>query len=168
MTGIYLIDMATAGLRKLTSTGNSPTWSPDGDKIAFYDKDAINLINPDGSEWKELTDAVPDQPAQAWSPDGERIAFVKQSDLYMINADGSGLPSRSVPTRFLPQRHGVRESRYDVAPAPSAKGLAGPLPYFYAYTAEYMEKLSDNSRKAPLWTPEGGRMEPEAQFCRLS
>ena len=96
MTGIYLIDMATADLCKLTSTGTSPTWSPDGDKIAFYDKDAINLINPDGSERKELTDAVPDQPAHAWSPDGEKIAFpypaapgAAGADLCVMNADGT-------------------------------------------------------------------------------
>jgi len=97
MTGIYVIDVDTAGICKLTSTAGQyhvselPAWSPDGDKIAFYDKEAINVINADGTERKELTDTVSDPSAPAWAPDGKRIAFVKQGDLYVINADGSGL-----------------------------------------------------------------------------
>jgi Tol biopolymer transport system component/outer membrane murein-binding lipoprotein Lpp len=100
MTGIYVIDVPTAGICKLTSTAGqyqvsaAPAWSPEGNKIAFYDKEAINVINADGTERKELTDLtdnVPDLSAPAWAPDGERIAFVNQADLYVINADGSGL-----------------------------------------------------------------------------
>ena len=91
MTGIYEINMDSTGLCKLTSTAASPTWSPDGNKIAFYDKSAIYLINPDGSGRKELTGDIPDPTYPVWSPDGERIAFVKRSDLYVINADATGL-----------------------------------------------------------------------------
>jgi Tol biopolymer transport system component len=109
LTGIYLINVDGTGLCKLTSTAvdtilqfGGPVWSPDGEKIAFYDhlsaedmgtikdRGTMNVINADGSERKELIDAVPDEPGRAWSPDGERIAFVRQSDLYVINADGSG------------------------------------------------------------------------------
>jgi hypothetical protein len=72
-------------------TNEAPAWSPDGNKIAFYDKDAINVINADRSGRKELTDTVPDLSAPAWAPDGERMAFVKRADLYVINANGSGL-----------------------------------------------------------------------------
>jgi Tol biopolymer transport system component len=103
LTGIYLIKVNGTGLCKLTSTAvnsilqfGGPVWSPDGEKIAFYDlgtevMGTINVINADGSERKELIDALPGEPAQVWSPDGERIAFVKQADLCVINADGSGL-----------------------------------------------------------------------------
>ena len=92
---IYVIDVDTAGICKLTSTAAefqvsaSPTWSPDGNKIVFYDKNAINVTNTDGSGLKKLTDTVPALSAHAWSPEGERIAFVKQSDPYVINADGT-------------------------------------------------------------------------------
>jgi Tol biopolymer transport system component len=125
MTGIYVIYMDTAGLCKLTSTGDSPTWSPDGDKIAFYDKEAINVINPDGSERKELTDAVPDQPAQAWSPDGERIAFVKQSDLYVINANSSGLRRLANTTESVAFPAWSPDGEKIAFPCPAAPGAAG-------------------------------------------
>ena len=95
MTGIYVIDVDTAGLCKLTSTGTSPTWSPDGNKIAFENAFAIYVINSDGSGQKELTNAVPTAVPElsppVWAPDSERIAFAKKTDLYMRNADGSGL-----------------------------------------------------------------------------
>jgi Tol biopolymer transport system component len=91
MTGIYVINVDGTGLYKLTSTAAAPTWSPDGNKIAFYEKSAIYLINPDGTGRKKLTGDIPDPTYPVWSPDGKRIAFVKLSNLYVINADATGL-----------------------------------------------------------------------------
>jgi TolB protein len=96
LTGIYLINVDGMGLRKLTSfaegaEGGGPVWSPDGEKIAFYDYGAINVINADGSGRKELTASTHDPPQLAWSPDGQRIAFIgSASELSVINADGNG------------------------------------------------------------------------------
>jgi TolB protein len=97
LTGIYLVNVDGTGLCKLTSTHNKPTdpvWSPDGEKIAFADKGAINVINTDGSERQELaagTSGHSEQPQ--WSPDGQELAFVDFVDssgsIYVINADGS-------------------------------------------------------------------------------
>jgi Tol biopolymer transport system component len=93
LTGIYLINADGTGLCKLTSIGDyagDPVWSPDGEKIAFYDNAAINVINTDGSGRKTLIEGTYYPPQYAWSPDGQRIAFIDNSvDLYVINADGS-------------------------------------------------------------------------------
>jgi Tol biopolymer transport system component len=102
LTGIYLINADGTGLCKLASTHDltDPVWSPDGEKIAFYDNEAITVINTDGSGRKKLigSSALGTYvlPQQAWSPDGQRIAFIGNSadldnsaDLYVINADGS-------------------------------------------------------------------------------
>jgi Tol biopolymer transport system component len=75
------------------------TWSPDGEKIAFYEEgidERIEVIKDDdngqwdriGPKFNDLDDA---QPPYSWSPDGKRIAFVDKFDLdlYVINADGS-------------------------------------------------------------------------------
>ena len=97
LTGIYISNADGTGLCKLTSISDThageagPTWSPDGNKIAFYDPHAIYLINDDGTGRKALTGNILDPPLQAWSPDGERIAFVKGLKLYVINADGTGM-----------------------------------------------------------------------------
>ena len=98
LSGIYLINVDGTGLCKLTSVsednflqGVGPVWSPDGNKLAFYDFGAINVINADGSGRKELTGGNA-PPQHAWSPDGQRIAFIDaSSELSVINADGRGL-----------------------------------------------------------------------------
>ena len=97
LTGIYLINVDGTGLCKLTSIAEesegeaAPTWSPTGNKIAFYEHNTIYSINPDGTGRKELTGNMLLPTLYVWSPDGEKIAFIKQSDLYVINADGRGL-----------------------------------------------------------------------------
>src|SRR5215203_1182560 len=98
LSGIYLINVDGTGLRKLEAAvglGNRlgvPIWSPDGNKIAFWDLGgAIDVINADGSGRKELTANANDPPQLAWSPDGKRIAFIDASlELHVINADGGG------------------------------------------------------------------------------
>jgi Tol biopolymer transport system component len=108
-TGDYMINVDGNGLCKLASTelkgrgGDahvwSPAWSPDGEKIAFYDYDAFNVINADGTGRKELTKTVRAQPPErdaglaqhVWSPDGTKIAFISESlgrsHLYVMDAD---------------------------------------------------------------------------------
>jgi hypothetical protein len=89
-TGIYLINVDGTDLCKLTSTeevlGHRPVWSPDGERIAFYDKDTTNVINTDGSGREPLAGGA----SAAWSPDGQKVAFINDSSvLDMINANGS-------------------------------------------------------------------------------
>ena len=67
---------------------HSPSWSPDGRRIAFastrddpdpndnfiYSK--IYVMNADGSGQTRLTYTSPFDYAPSWSPDGRRIAFI--------------------------------------------------------------------------------------------
>jgi Tol biopolymer transport system component len=69
------------------------TWSPDGEKMAFYDGARIEVIKHDkNGQWNHLQFLENAQAPHSWSPDGKRIAFVDElvSDLYLTNADGSG------------------------------------------------------------------------------
>lgn len=87
----------------------SPTWSPDGSKLAFVsssdDDCGLYVMDADGTRKTLLTDVSRyGPPSVAWAPDGSRIAYTGQrevdvselaypvtsSDIYMVNPDGSG------------------------------------------------------------------------------
>jgi Tol biopolymer transport system component len=99
---------ASSGLGTTTPGGSgnnetSPSWSPDGTKIAygFFDTDflaafsdynqAIEIVNPDGSGGSRLGGAwfnYADGPD--WSPDGSKLVYVGSfRQLYTENVDGS-------------------------------------------------------------------------------
>lgn len=123
---IWIVGADGTGERRLvtpvTALSNAPDWSPDGDRIVFhqanvpYDYDAssmdIYVINSDGSDLRQLTDASGSNEDPEWSPDGERIAFSKEVDggyeIWVMNADGSD------PRRLT--RRGVSEHSPEWSP----------------------------------------------------
>ena len=76
-----------------------PSWSPDGDKIAFVSfRDGSNnmeiyVMDADGSDQTRLTETENDvlDREPSWSPDGEKIAFASNRDgnyeIYVMDAD---------------------------------------------------------------------------------
>ena len=85
---IYTCRKNGKNIRRLTNhfgIDSSPTWSPDGSKIAFTSDRSgtpkIYIMNSDGSGIRRLTpslDTYEDSPC--WSPRGDLIAFVIMSD----------------------------------------------------------------------------------------
>ncbi len=80
---------------------NAPSWSPAGDRIAFWSGietqyGQIWTIRADGTGSRQLTDDPrhrnSDDPS--WSPDGKKILFSTgrsgKNELWVMNADGSG------------------------------------------------------------------------------
>ena len=86
-----------------TSSGNyQPTWSPNGQKVAFAaEQDGttccwdIVVMNPDGTNRVNLTLGTAFESYYAWSPDSTKIVFESHRDgpfaLWKINADGTSL-----------------------------------------------------------------------------
>ncbi|MFC1561009.1 SUMF1/EgtB/PvdO family nonheme iron enzyme [Candidatus Latescibacterota bacterium] len=66
-------------------------------KIAFTSdrdgNDEIYVMNPDGSDQRNITNNPASDGAPSWSPDGSQIAFASNrdgvGDIYVMNADGS-------------------------------------------------------------------------------
>jgi Tol biopolymer transport system component len=81
----------------VAAVDHSPSWSPDGQKIAFVSNrdgnQEIYIMNADGSNPLRLTHAPGIDWAPSWSPDGTKIVFISERDgndeIYMMNADGS-------------------------------------------------------------------------------
>jgi Tol biopolymer transport system component len=72
---------------------DSPSWSPDGTRIAFgSNRDGhygIYVMRADGTQSRRIVLSKPGDAAPSWSPDGRRIVFSRGADgLYVMNADG--------------------------------------------------------------------------------
>jgi Tol biopolymer transport system component len=167
---VYVMNADGTDLTRLTSTRDkgqvsSPSWSPDGTRIAFVrelggkngDID-IYMMNRDGTGIERLTDHPAEDQGPAWSPDGTKIAFHSARDgdfdVYVMNSDGTsvaqvtddpapdGLPSWSPDaTRivFVRLRDGIRDSEIYVI------GADG--------TGE--RRLIDDPAGDPAWSPTG-------------
>ncbi len=90
----------------------SPTWSPDGRRIAFSrtassqsgETEDVYVMNADGSGVTMLATGNPRNRGPSWSPDGTRIAFHSWNEvgpsyggIVLIAPDGSGLAELTHP-----------------------------------------------------------------------
>ncbi len=68
-----------------------PSWSPDGERIAFNRRYAIHVMNSDGRNLIKLTEG-PENSEPAWSPEGTKIVFTrglfKGKNVWVMDADG--------------------------------------------------------------------------------
>ena len=112
---ICVINRDGTDLQRITDTpgeNTQPTWSPDGQWIAFesnrlgwpslptvtpdgYDHESFGdedvwVMHPDGSQQHNVTsNPQEDDSFPAWSPDGSSIVFSRYGQLHTITVDGA-------------------------------------------------------------------------------
>jgi Tol biopolymer transport system component len=163
---IFMIGSNGAGETNVTrsASGNdSPSWSPDGTKVAFSsNRDGnweIYVMNADGSGVTRLTtNRSADDASPAWSPDGTKIAFHTDRDdnyeVYVMNADGSGQTN-------LTREAGSEDASPSWAPDGSRIVFAsqGDL---YTMRSDGSQQLRLTSGKTddvfPAWSPDGTKI----------
>jgi hypothetical protein len=111
--GLYIIDLASGTstyLPSTTPTDGNPIWSPDGTKIAFTrrpagstdesDPTAIMVVNPDGSDLRQLTPFDGVRIVTAWMPDSSQIVYIARYGLRNASASLLNIETGDVSEMF--------------------------------------------------------------------
>jgi len=108
---VFVMNANGTGQAQLgTRVGDSPTWSPDGNRIAFEGffggLGGIFIMNADGGG---LSPRIAVGSGPGWSPDGTRLAFAdrdaKGGQIWTVNVDGTGRRQlTAAPNNMWPAR----------------------------------------------------------------
>ena len=95
---VFVMNADGTDSKRLTSTKQNdthPTWSEDGESIAFARDGDIWVMDADGSNARRISDIFAEETDPAWSPDGELIAYVRRTpgtaiqNVWTMRPDGS-------------------------------------------------------------------------------
>lgn len=80
--------------RRLLRNAYSPSWSPDGARLAFVSRrsgdEELYVARADGTGVRRLTRSPGPDLSPAWSSDGRRIAWARNAEIWTMAANGTG------------------------------------------------------------------------------
>jgi WD40-like Beta Propeller Repeat len=86
---IWMARPGGRGMRRLTSDGSEPTWSPRGTKLAFLRNSSIRILDL-ATRRVRLVERGVGAMDLAWSPDGRRLAYTLfDGGIWTLRTDGS-------------------------------------------------------------------------------
>jgi hypothetical protein len=138
---VFVIDPMTGSARRLTSSGaSSPSWSPDGRRLAVVHGGWIELIPSRGGRPRRLTRGR----APAWAPDGTELAFVGADNRLFVIAAHGGKP------RPVGHIHAARVDWQPVTGTPATKCETPAGASILATSADATVTIDNPDAAAPL------------------
>ncbi|MYA62584.1 MAG: hypothetical protein F4X94_08445, partial [Dehalococcoidia bacterium] len=158
---IYVMNTDGSGLTRITNDSSvddsHPSWSPDGQRIAFESDGEIYVMDANRSAPARLTD-LRSASRPSWSPDGRRISFRSNQggddwDIYVMNADGSDI------TRLTHQHEDESHPSWSSDGQRIAFESEGEI-YVMNADGSDITLLTDDSGDdiRPSWSPDGQRI----------
>ncbi|MFH1849881.1 MAG: DPP IV N-terminal domain-containing protein [archaeon] len=166
---IYVMDADGNNPRRLTynlASDGSPSWSPDGSKIAFLrDSYFTYVTNIDGNEPRFLVNGS----CLIWSPDGSEAVYINEVNLqrrpykrifeiYVMDADGNY-------TRILTSGSSARDEDLSWSPDGSKIAFVSDRDgnneiYVMDANGKNQTRITHNSANDynPSWSPDGSRI----------